>query len=322
VVGRIVRAVVVLVLLGVAVVAGGLAWLHFEIQRYHGPLPLLVDVLEFGSRGDVPAKLSVIETAVQPMSRAAVIDPAGDPTPQAPYVMTHPVFVLEWDDGRLLLVDAGLTRVGALRFGGPIEQFSDARPISPATSVAEALSGAASRIAAIVFTHLHIDHVDGLRELCPRIGHTVKVFMTDPQIDAWTPFTAEGRDLVAQVGCTDRIPIGGAPPIALDGFPGVAVIPVGGHTPGSLAVLAAVRQPGGGVRRYIFAGDVTNTIDAIRGDIPKPLFYRLVIVPEDDDRLGELRRYLAVLEKQHGVVVVPSHDQGHLKSLGIPPWGS
>jgi hypothetical protein len=76
------------------------------------------------------------------------------------------------------------------------------------------------------------------------------------------------------------------------------------------------------VRRYVFSGDITNTIAGVRGDLSKPLVYRLVIVPEDDDRLGELRRYLRALESDHGIAIVVSHDQGHLRSLGIPAWGS
>jgi glyoxylase-like metal-dependent hydrolase (beta-lactamase superfamily II) len=106
----------------------------------------------------------------------------------------------------------------------------------------------------------------------------------------------------------------------LDGFPGVGIISVGGHTPDSQAILAAVRGADGTLVRWAFTGDITNTIDGVRGDVSKPLLYRLVIVPEDDERLGELRRYFGALERDDGVKVVVSHDQAHLKELGIPAW--
>ena len=319
---RLVKGVVVLVLLAIAVAAGGLVWMHMTIERERAPLPLLPDLLALGAdaSADVPVKLSVVETAVQPMPRAGVLDPKTDPTPDASYVMSHPAFVLEWGDGRLLLVDVGMTRAGAVRFGQPISRFFGGGPMEPRTPVAEALGQAAGRVRGIVFTHLHDDHVDGLRELCPRIGHTVKVFMTGPQLDSWTPFTAEGKDLVERAGCTERVRIGGPALIPLDGFPGVGVVAAGGHTPGSQAIVATVRGPDGLVRRYVFAGDITNTIDGVRNDLSKPLFYRLVVVPEDDDRLGELRRYLRALERDHGFAIVVSHDAGHLASLGIPAW--
>jgi len=321
VLGRLVRAVVVLVLLLVAGVTGALVWMHMEVEGEHAPLPVLSDVLALSSLPELPIKVSVIETAQQVTPRKAVLDPGTDPNPQAPYVMTHPAFVLEWADGRLLLVDAGMTRAGAIKFGGPLEQAFGAAPIEPLTTTAAALGDAVDRVKGIVFTHLHIDHVDGLRELCQHLKRPVKVFTTPPQLDTWTFFTAEGKDLVQHSGCTEPVRIGGTALIPLDGFPGVGVIAAGGHTPGSQAIVASIRQPDGTAKRYIFTGDITNTIDGIRKDVSKPLFYRLVIVPEDDDRLGELRRYMRALEADHGVTLVVSHDQNHLRTLGIPAWG-
>jgi len=317
---RLLKVVVVVVLLVVALAAGGLAWLHWEIQLARDPLPLLSDVLAVGATGEVPVKLSVIETSQQQTPRSGVIDPAGDPHKDAPFVMTHPAFVLEWADGRILLVDTGMTREGAIKFGVPLEQFFNAGPANALTSTAAALGDAASRVQAIVFTHLHIDHTDGLRELCGRIGHPVKVFSTALQLDSWTPFTSEGKDLIAHAPCAERVRLGHTPMKPLDGFPGVGIVSVGGHTPDSQAVFAAVRGADDKLVRYVFTGDVTNTIDGMRSDVSKPLLYRLVIVPEDDDRLGELRRYFTTLERDHGIQIAVSHDQGHLHELGIPAW--
>lgn len=311
-----------LVLLVVAVFGLATVWMHSVVEREHAPLPLVGDVLNVEQAADLPVKVSVVETARQTMPRSSVIDPRVDTKPTQPFSMTHPAFVLEWADGRLLLLDVGMTQLGAVRFGWPIEQFFGGSPIEPLKSTAATLGDAASRVQGIVFTHLHIDHVDGLGELCPRIGHPVKVFMTAPQLDTWTIMTAEGKHAVETAPCADRTRIGGAPLIPLEGFPGVGVIASGGHTPGSQILVAAVRDAGGTVHRYVFSGDVTNTIDGVHGDVPKPFIYRLLIVPEDDDRLGELRRYLRVLERDHGFAVVVSHDGEHLKSLGIPAWGS
>ncbi len=321
VLGRLLRAVVVLVLLVVAGVTGALVWMHMEVEAEHAPLPVVTELLAQASLPELPVKVSVIETAQQVTPRKAVIDPGTDPNPQAPYVMTHPAFVLEWADGHLLLVDVGMTRAGAIKFGGPLQQAFGAAAIEPLTSTAVALGDALDRVKGIVFTHLHIDHVDGVRDLCTRLKHPVKVFTTPPQLDTWTFFTAEGKDLVQHSGCTEPVRIGGAALMPLEGFPGVAVIAAGGHTPGSQAIVASVRQPDGTVKQYVFAGDITNTIDGIRKDVSKPLFYRLVIVPEDDDRLGELRRYLRAIETDHAFTIVVSHDQNYLRTLGIPAWG-
>jgi hypothetical protein len=81
-------------------------------------------------------------------------------------------------------------------------------------------------------------------------------------------------------------------------------------------VLAALRGDGA-PRRLALAGDVANAVDGIRHDVPKPFLYRLLLVPEDDARLGAVRRFLGHLE-QAGFAVVPSHDGLHLRELGLP----
>ena len=318
---RLVRLVLVLVLLAVAAIAGGLVWTHMVVERERGPLPIVGDLLDLEKAPDLPVKVSVIETAQQPMPRSSVLDPGRDPRPDAPYTMTHPAFVIEWADGRLLLVDTGMTQAKAIEFGDLLQRFGGAGTVTPLKSAAATLATAASRVQAIVFTHLHVDHTDGLRELCPRIGHPVKVFQTSAQQDVWTFTTNEGRQILKEAGCVSPVRLTAAPLMPLDGFPGVAVIGAAGHTPGSQIIVAAVQSADGTVRRFAFSGDVTNTIDGIRNDIPKPFLYRLILVPEDDDRLGELRRYLRVLEKDQGFTVIPAHDGGHLKSLGLPAWG-
>jgi glyoxylase-like metal-dependent hydrolase (beta-lactamase superfamily II) len=314
--------VFILLLLAVGGAAAALVWMHLTVQGQRGPLPTSDELMALSNQSDLPIKVSVIETAEQVTPRRAVLDPNTDPTPDASYVMTHPSFVLEWADGRLLLVDAGMTRAGAIKFGQPMETLIGAGPVTPLKTVASALDTDLARVKGIVFTHLHLDHVDGLRDICPRLQKPVSVFMTGGQLDTWTLFTSEGKDVVTHSACLDPVRIGPAKMIPLDGFPGVAVIHAAGHTPGSQIVLAAVRDTAGTLTRYAFSGDVTNTIDGIREDVSKPLLYRLVIVPEDDDRLGELRRYLRVLEHDQKLVVVPSHDQNHLHTLGIPAWGS
>lgn len=319
---RLVKGLVVLVLLAGTVVAGGLVWMHLDIEKYRAPLPLVSDLLELEKMNDLPVAVSVVETARQVLPRASVLDPSLDPHPGEPYVMTHPAFVLEWADGRLLLVDVGMTKQGALEFGAPIERFFHGQPIEPLTPVATALGDAAARVQGVVFTHLHADHVGGLGEVCARIGHPTKVFQTEAQQDSWTVFTAPGKRELGESGCAQPVRLAAKPLMLLEGFPGVGVVGVGGHTPGSQAIFAAVRPPGGEVRRFVFSGDVTNTIDGIRDDIPKPLFYRVVVIPEDDDRLGEVRRYLRSLEKSFGFAVAVAHDQRHLATLGIPAWGS
>ena len=112
-----------------------------------------------------------------------------------------------------------------------------------------------------------------------------------------------------------------APLAPLPGFPGVAVIWAAGHTPDAQVVLAAVARDGAPPRRIAFAGDVVNAVDGARFDVPKPSLYRWLVVPEDDGRLGAVRRFLGHLE-QAGFELAPAHDLLHLRSLGLDEAGA
>jgi hypothetical protein len=64
-----------------------------------------------------------------------------------------------------------------------------------------------------------------------------------------------------------------------------------------------------------------NNRAGVEFDIGKPLLYRLLIVPEDETRQGELRRFLRGLATHDGYTLLVSHDQLSLEALGLdrPP---
>ena len=72
---------------------------------------------------------------------------------------------------------------------------------------------------------------------------------------------------------------------------------------------------------WVLSGDVTNSMESLRLNRPKPRIYSLFIVPENLARLDVLRRWLADLNDRPGVEVVPSHDIDRIVESGIPPAG-
>jgi glyoxylase-like metal-dependent hydrolase (beta-lactamase superfamily II) len=301
--------------LGVVLAGALLTCAHLEMRGLGGPLPTSFDALE-GT--DLPVSLLAVNTARQRLPRSQVLDPARDPTPGAPYEMGHPAFLLRWADGRALLIDTGMDRAAARDFGATLELVG-ADPIEPLGDVAEQLGGAipAGRLG-LVLTHLHTDHTQGLGPLCAaRGGAEIELFQTPAQASLRNHTTRPGATQVEAAGCARRAVLPEVPLAVLPGFEGVGVVWSAGHTPGSQVVLAALRGADGALRRLAFAGDAANAIDGVRHDVPKPLLYRLLVVPEDDARLGAVRRFLAHLE-QAGFAVAPSHDLRHLRSLGIP----
>ncbi|HME68559.1 MAG TPA: MBL fold metallo-hydrolase [Myxococcota bacterium] len=313
---RILLMIIALPPLVLVALATGVGWAHLAICRERAPLPSAEEVLASASGEDRPVSISWINTASQAMPRSAVLDPKRDAFPGRPYVMSHPAFVLEWSDGRLLLIDTGMDRERALAFGKQIERLGGAQPIVPLHSVAERLGPARARVAGLVFTHLHVDHVEGLGALCAGIPHPVPVFMTVAQHERSNYSTRPGRWLLEEAACAKPVALQGGPLLELEGFPGVFLIAAGGHTPGSQIVIAHVRE-GEKLQTYAMTGDVVNQIDGINDDLPKPFLYSLVVVPEDGERLRELRRYLRELRDRAGVVLLVSHDQAELEASGV-----
>ena len=166
-----------------------------------------------------------------------------------------------------------------------------------------------------------MDHVQGIGALCARRGGAeVHVFSTPAQAERRNYTTQPAADLLAAASCARVVRLPEAPLAPLPGFPGVAVIWAAGHTPDSQIALAAVARAGAPPRRIAFAGDVVNAVDGARFDVPKPRLYRWLVTPEDDARLGAVRRFLGRLERA-GFELAPAHDLLHLRSLGLEDAG-
>lgn len=318
---RIALAVVALVALGVVGLGALLVAAHVGIRRERAPLPAPAELnaAAAASAASGPVRLWVVNTASQSMPRSAVLERRDDPDPQAPFAMSYPAFLLQWADGRMLLVDAGMTRDAAVEFGRPAELLIGAGPVAPLGSVGERLGSAASKLQGIVFTHLHSDHVGGIADVCRVSAHPVRVPMSPAQAQRTNYTTAPSLRLLTAAPCVrlDLLRDGSLLPVP--GFPGVFIIPSGGHTPDSQIVVVFVGGPDG-PRRYAFIGDLVNDIDGIEHDLPKPWIYRALIIPEDDTRMAELRRYLRGLRDQDGFTLLPSHDQRQIEASGVPAW--
>ena len=294
---------------------------HLQIRRIDPALPTLDALRAQADGADLPVRVSYWNTASQVTPRAQVLESSLDPAPDTPYVMAHPSFILEWADGRALLIDAGMERAQAAAFGRPIEWVGGA-PVAPHASIAERLAPPlAGRPLAIAFTHLHTDHVGGVVAFCAALpaDTRVRLFQTPAQIDLVNFTTWPGRAALDRAPCLARERLAGEALAPLPGYPGAFAIRAAGHTPGSQIIAAFVRG-GEGVRGYLFAGDAANAIDGVRFDVPKPRLYRLFVVPESESRQRQVRAFLRAAEAA-GFVVAIAHDERHLATTGIPVFG-
>jgi glyoxylase-like metal-dependent hydrolase (beta-lactamase superfamily II) len=320
------------VLLGVAALLAAVPLLAaFGLWRAHRAIDALdpalpspeeaAAALAAVAEADLPLRLAYVNTASQVAPRDAVLDRALDPEPDAPYVMSHPAFVLEWRNGGGLLVDAGMDRAGALRFGPVLEWLYGAPPIRPHGSLAERLGPAlAGRSWTILFTHLHQDHTGGTPALCAALpaGGSIRLLQTRAQASLGSYTTRQGRSDLAHSPCLEAGLLAETGLAEVPGLPGVRVLHAAGHTPGSQVVLARVAAADG-ERKVALVGDVVNAVDGVRRELPKPALYSLLFNPESLPRLARLRAFLRALEGL-GFEILPSHDQLHLEARKIPEW--
>ncbi len=309
---------VVVALLAIACIAAMVLLVpaHLDIRRARPPLPPIETVRTAVSAvADPPVRLTWINTSSQAMPRSSVLG-SGDPHPQRPYRLSHSAFAVEWSDGRILLIDSGMTRPQAIAFGA-MATWIGAEPLVVYTTVAEALGERAADVAGITFTHLHVDHVDGAGELCtPGEPGRIAAFLNDAQLHQTNHTTGAALDSVRRLECLRLVETGAAGLLPLEGFSGVFVIPAAGHTPGSQLVVVALGD-GEQRRGVVFSGDTVNNIDGVNFDVGKPAIYSALIVPEHDERLGEVRRYLRSLRDHAGFELLVSHDEAALEASGI-----
>ena len=202
-----------------------------------------------------------------------------------------------------LLIDAG--------FGADVAAHVHAQPwfarapyqaTGTASEQLDASGYDRGRLAGVLITHSHWDHVSGLDHL---------------QVPIWTnagelQYAAEARDgkvfrAVSQGHEIHRYEFGNAPylsfPLSYDvhGDGSVVVALAGGHTTGSVVVF--VTMPTG--KRYAFIGDLTWQLEGVRRPAERPLLMRKLA----DVNPGEVRKGLLQVTSLASLMqVVPAHD--------------
>lgn len=195
---------------------------------------------------------------------------------------------LEWADGRTVLIEPATDAACSEPFL-PILRFD--------ADAYERMQQAMLRADAIVATHEHFDHICGLTQSPHFMELAPKALLTPEQLDGTAMMT--GVD-----SRTQRF----VRPFVLDQpkgiAPGVVLIPVGGHSPGSLWVY--VRTEAG--NEWLFVGDTLWTGEALALERAKP---RLIgwVGGEDAEQQGRLLRTLLDLRENHPEVsILVAHD--------------
>jgi len=234
--------------------------------------------------------------------------------------------VLVKHGGEFFLFDTGLGSKIAEQYSQDMPLwnrpfFRYEEPVTPArVQVDKAGIGPIRRI---VLSHSHWDHVSGIGDF--------------PEAQVWAPEQelAVIRQPVSSLGGPWPSQVGGESirwqtlefkPEPYEGFSHsadlfndgkVVLVPMFGHTPGSVGMFVTVDSG----RRYFFVGDVVWNADALKGASPKFWAARLLVDKDADRTMRTIEQVRAVLEKKPDTVVVPAHDGQVQGALGyFPAW--
>lgn len=307
-----------LLVLVLCVVVGGLNILRLTHQQIDelNPEPAPYREIQASARvAGLPVKIEWLAVASQPVPRSLVLDAAHDPAPTSPFVLAFPAFVVTWADGRRFVIDAGPSRQEADTMGEGLALLGGAQPLTYHRSLGTTIDPASIR--GMGFTHLHNDHTSGAAELCAA-GASLTLYQTVEQFNLLNYLTFQGADELAGMGCAVRMLLALQQTALRDiqGFPGLYVMYVAGHTPGGQVFVVHVRGRQG-VQTYLIAGDIANHGAAIDLDISKPSWYSRWLVPENLEQLAQLRRWLQAMAARPGIRVLLSHDLQRLQDSGV-----
>jgi N-acyl homoserine lactone hydrolase len=217
-----------------------------------------------------------------------------------------------------ILIDTGLGRTIASQ----MKQFpflfrlgTDLVQLQPAADQLDAAGYDRKRLRYILLTHAHWDHVSGVPDF-----PSVPVLVTVAErrfIDAggWATANASGMNAIFQEYAFDGGPyMGFEQSRDLYGDGSIVIVPVPGHTPGSVAVF--VTLPSGA--RYAFIGDLVWQLEGLLEREGRPWFEAMQLHEDPVALQRSLLRMNAIATRFPQITMVPSHDpRGY---ACIPAW--
>ena len=291
-----------LVILGALFLASVLLPPHLQIREITPQLPTKAELEDLIGVDSGPVKLSYFITSSQDVGRGS---------------LAHTTFVVEWADGNIFLIDLGMDAAGAVKFGELIQKLGDAETAVSHGTVPSLMGQQIERVSGLGFTHLHVDHVQGIQAVCESKASDTKRLIalhTSDQFGIHNLHTADQSELLKNSACVQQIELADSVHSSLQ-FPGLGIYPLGGHTPGSTLFAIPIEN-----KLWLLSGDITNTKKDLVENNAKGLIYSYVIVPENVKRQEQLRVWLAALDAQRNISVVVSHDAKALIKSGVSKW--
>ena len=275
---------------------------HWQTRKIAPELPGKETIQALSNMPDGPVSLSYIITSTQHTPRGT---------------LGHASFIVQWEDGKIFMVDAGMDQSGAKDFAKLMEKVANGGDGVIFGDVAGLLGSSAKRVGGIAFTHLHNDHTQGVTAFCEArkaSAEDISVYKTGLQDKFHNFNTKESADIIEK-SCLQPGLLSNGIVKSVDGFPGLGMAEIGGHTPGSTLFVIAMDD-----HIWLLSGDTTNTKIDLLEDNGKGFVYSYLLVPENTAQTRKLRRWLAALDADENISVIVSHDLAALEASGLKPF--
>lgn len=274
------------------------------------------------SRAGTAVRLAIINTASLHVRQGLVL--AGGDFGKDVLNTFSAILVQHGND--LLLFDSGLgtTIAAQYRADMPYWQrpfFRYEEPVRPA--VVQLAGRGLPPVSRIILSHSHWDHASALGDF-----PLAEVWAAPEELGLVAhPHGGVGGAWASQLGSASikwralrfsGVPYAGfARSLDLYGDGSLVLVPLFGHTAGSVGLLATTASG----RRYFFVGDAVWSVDALRNGAAKFWPARLLVDQDADATQAAIAQIRRVQRQHPDIVVVPAHDGRVQGALGFfPRW--
>lgn len=271
---KIILAFLVLAIVGLAIY---LLPAHLQVRTVEPDFPNTEQLRALKAVSNGPIKISYLKSSTQD-------------TPQG--ALAHTAFIIEWANGNKFMIDTAMDEGASADFAEFVSSLTGAGPATFHGSAADLLGSGIQEVSGMGFTHLHADHTQGVIAFCAARGTGVTAFQTHWQKDLQNFNTEEGASIIA-ASCLEQAVLSGDGMSTLDAYPGLALLGMGGHTPGSTLWLVAV-----GDTLWLLSGDISNSKANLLSNTGKGFIYSFAFVPEDTERTEAMRLWLSELDAE------------------------